>query len=133
MNEQRYDVNHEEMKTLPYIIAVDFDGTLVEDKFPKIGTIKDENWKAMLKARENGAKIILWTCRDGKNLRDAVDFCADYGFEFDAINENIKETQEMFSNDTRKVYANEYWDDKAIMNFSKYALSLTRGDGSEMR
>ena len=133
MNKQRYDVNHEEMKTLPYIIAVDFDGTLVEDNFPKIGAIKEENWKAMLKARENGAKIILWTCRDGKNLRDAVDFCADYGFEFDAINENIKETKEMFSNDTRKVYANEYWDDKAVMSFSNHVLSLTRGDGSEMR
>lgn len=115
---QRNDVSKDEMKKLPYIIAVDFDGTLVEDKFPHIGSVKEYTWNLMTKAREQGAKLILWTCRDGKNLQDAVDFCKKKGFVFDAVNTNAEETKDMFNNDTRKVYANEYWDDKARREFS---------------
>lgn len=107
-------VSKDEMATLPYIIAVDFDGTLVEDRFPKIGALKENVWIDMRRARAAGAKIILWTSRDHENLKDAVEFCRALGFEFDAVNENLKETRDMFNNDTRKVYANEYWDDKAV-------------------
>ena len=101
-------VNKDQMATLPYIIAVDFDGTLVEDKFPEIGKKREIVWSAMKHAREKGAKIILWTSRDHHNLEDAVEYCRQQGFEFDAINENLKECREMFDNDTRKVFANEF-------------------------
>ena len=102
------------MEALPYIIAVDFDGTLVEDEFPNIGEIKPEVWDKVQRAKDGGAKIILWTSRDHENLAEAVLFCKENGLEFDAINENIEEVQTLFNNDTRKVYANEYWDDKAV-------------------
>lgn len=111
-------VSKEEMNTLPYIIAVDFDGTLVEDRFPKIGSPIEKNWELMLKAKEAGAKIILWTSRDGINLKEAVEFCTERGFHFDAINDNLDECKILFNNSTRKVYANEYWDDKAVSRFS---------------
>lgn len=114
-------VSQEEMATLPYIIAVDFDGTLVEDKFPEIGEVRESVWHDLLNARDNGAKIILWTSRDHERLKDAVEFCRDRGLHFDAINENLDECKVMFNNDTRKVYANEYWDDKAI---GKYCYSM---------
>lgn len=114
-------VSKAEMSVLPYIIAVDFDGTLVEDKFPNIGEIKPNVWSDMRRARELGAKIILWTSRDHENLEAAVEFCRQQGFEFDAINENLPECQKLFNNDTRKVFADEYWDDKAI---GKYCLRL---------
>lgn len=117
------NVSKEDMsKALPYIIAVDFDGTLVTDKFPAIGEPIKPVWDKMIEAQKDGCKIVLWTCRDGKNLQDAADFCQVRGFVFDAINENIKEVKNLFDNDTRKVYADEYWDDKAIiMGNGKYA------------
>lgn len=117
----RTKVSKDEMSTLPYIIAVDFDGTLVEDKFPEIGEKRIAVWNDMLRAKANGAKIILWTSRDHQNLEEAVAFCKEQGFEFDAINENLPECQNLFNNDTRKVFADEYWDDKAI---GKYCIRL---------
>ena len=112
------NVSKEQMSTLPYIIAVDFDGTLVEDKFPEIGEPIEKNWELMRKAQYGGAKIILWTSRDNDRLKAAVEFCTERGFHFDAINDNLDECKVLFNNDTRKVYANEYWDDKAVPRFS---------------
>lgn len=112
------NVSKEQMSFLPYIIAVDFDGTLVEDRFPEIGPTIEENWELMRKAKESGAKIILWTSRDGERLEAAVDFCESKGFKFDAVNDNLEECKMLFNNDTRKIYANEYWDDKAVSRFS---------------
>jgi len=113
-------VTHTEMKKLPYIIAVDFDGTIVEDKYPEIGAPIEEMIEAIKYMRKSRSldnreiKLILWTCRDGEQLQTAVDFCrVRLGIVFDAVNTNLDETKSMFDNDTRKVYANEYWDDKA--------------------
>ena len=107
-------VSSQQMAALPYIIAVDFDGTLVEDAFPGIGAPKEDVWADMINAQKAGAKIILWTSRDHENLKEAIEFCAARGFHFDAINQNLDEVQLLFDNDTRKIYANEYWDDKAV-------------------
>ena len=111
------NVSKEQMSKLPYIIAVDFDGTLVEDKFPAIGKPIEKNWELLRKAQQGGAKIILWTSRDHERLDDAVKFCNERELYFDAINENLAECRVLFNNDTRKVYANEYWDDKAVLRF----------------
>ena len=113
-------VSKEQMATLPYIIAVDFDGTLVEDKFPEIGKPREEVWHELFKAQDRGVKIILWTSRDHERLKEAVEFCVGRGLHFDAINSNLDECKVLFNNDTRKVYANEYWDDKAIGYFCDY-------------
>ena len=95
-------------------IAVDFDGTLVVDKFPEIGEPNLEliNW--LINYRNNGGKLILWTSRNGEVLPKAVEFCKSLGLEFDAVNENLKEVQEKWKGDTRKVLADYYLDDKAI-------------------
>ena len=110
-------VSKTQMATLPYIIAVDFDGTLVEDEFPDIGKKRAWVWNELKQAQERGAKLILWTSRDHDRLKDAVEYCAQQGLHFDAINRNLDECQVLFNNDTRKVYANEYWDDKAVAKF----------------
>lgn len=119
------NVSKEQMGTLPYIIAVDFDGTLVEDMFPEIGRPIERTWDLMREAQANGAKIILWTSRDNQRLKEAVEFCTERGFHFDAINSNLDECQILFNNDTRKVYANEYWDDKAVSFFSRTSSFLS--------
>lgn len=111
------------MNKLPYIIAIDFDGTLVEDKFPSIGDINTETWNKAIEAKENGAKLILWTCRNNEALDSAVEFCAKNGLEFDAVNTNLPETQALYGGDTRKVFADEYWDDKGVKEFCTYSYT----------
>lgn len=107
-------VSKTEMNTLPKIVAVDFDGTLVQDKFPEIGDPNYEIFDLCNQLKAQGIRLILWSSRDGQPLWDAVDFCRVRGLEFDAVNENLAEVQQMFNNDTRKVYADLYIDDKAI-------------------
>lgn len=97
------------------IIAVDFDGTLCENKFPEIGEPHTHIIQALLYEQEEGAKLIMWTCRTGDLLKNAVEWCAKQGVQFDAVNENLPEIIESFGGDTRKIFANEYWDDLAVM------------------
>lgn len=98
----------------PYIIAVDFDGTICESRFPDIGPVRQEIVDMAKEAQDGGAKLILWTCRVGDKLEDAVNFCADNGLVFAAVNENLPESIAAFGSDCRKLYADEYWDDKAV-------------------
>lgn len=97
------------------IIAVDFDGTLCENKFPEIGEPRQDIIRAVLIKQKAGAKLILWTCRTGVMLQNAVEWCKEQGLQFDAVNENLPEIIESFGGDTRKIFANEYWDDLAVM------------------
>ena len=57
------------------IIAVDFDGTLVEDKYPEIGAPNGLIFEYLHQLRHQGHKLILWTCRGDADLAAAVDFC----------------------------------------------------------
>lgn len=95
-------------------IAVDFDGTLCEDKFPEIGEAKCDNIELIKDLRENGVKIVLWTCRTGIWLSDAVNWCKERGLEFDSVNENLPEVQERWKGDTRKVMVTYHFDDKNL-------------------
>jgi len=100
------------------IICCDFDGTLTTYKsgqFPSIGKPIHKTIKRLLNEKKNGAKIILWTCRCNEHLDDAVEWCRQLGIEFDAVNANLPEAIVInHGNDPRKVYATEYWDDRAI-------------------
>lgn len=106
-----------------YYIAVGFDGTLVEHRFPNVGRIKN-NVISKLSQHCNdlindgfNPIIILWTCREGKYLDVAKDWCKN----------NLPEIiQPTFYNENpdihrkysicRKIYADEYWDDKSVIN-----------------
>ena len=105
------------------IIAVDFDGTLCENKYPNIGEPNDELINYLKRRRDEGDKIILWTCRDADLLREAVLWCYSHGLIFDAVNENLPEIVESFGSDTRKIFANIYIDDRA-MNCYKIPVFL---------
>lgn len=133
-------VTKKEMDTLPKIVAIDFDGTLVEDHFPDIGSPNLEMFAMCKELREKGIKLILWTSRandsPAKNLDAAVEYCKSQGLEFDSVNENLTEVKKMFGGDTRKVYADLYIDDKSIphtMSPSYWAerlgLTFTLGRG----
>jgi len=65
--------------------------------------------------KQNGAALILWTCRVGGQLGEAVAWCARLGLTFDAVNANLPERIAAYQNDCRKIDADEYWDDKAVV------------------
>ena len=94
------------------IIAVDFDGTLCENEWPEIGEPNEELIWYLRKRQAEGDKLILWTCRVDDMLQRAVEWCYDYGLTFNAVNENLPEIIENFGSDTRKIFANEYIDDR---------------------
>lgn len=101
------------------IYAVDFDGTLCESIYPGIGEPNIELICHLIKRRLQGNKIILWTCREGQRLREAVEWCKSYGLEFDAVNENLPEMILWHGNDCRKIFYDVLIDDKA-KNKPKY-------------
>lgn len=105
------------------IYAVDFDGTLCDSVFPGLGPPNKKLIKHLIKRRKEGNKIILWTCRGGERLDEAVEWCREQGLEFDAINDNIPENYDIhpFNPNPRKVFADVYIDDKAI-NKPKYNI-----------
>lgn len=96
------------------IIAVDFDGTLCENRFPEIGKPNFVLIEGLRELRKAGNKIILWTCRVDHWLEEAVGWCKALGLEFDEVNNNLPEKIEKWGNDTRKIYADIYIDDKAM-------------------
>ena len=95
-------------------IAVDFDGCLCENKWPEIGAPIPETIERMKLEQSQGTKFILWTCREGYLLEAALEWCNERGIIFDAINEPLLELRKYYGNDTRKIFATEYWDDRAV-------------------
>jgi hypothetical protein len=117
------------MRKRPKIIAVDFDGTIVKDKWPDIGKPKRHIIEKIRKEKKRGSIIILNTCRTGKELEKAIIFCKENNIPIDYANRDadwvIKEFTEHGNIDRLikengtdrryiKIYADEYWDDKAI-------------------
>lgn len=96
------------------IYAIDFDGTLCQDKWPDIGEPNMCLINKLIQVQKLGAKLILWTCRHGTYLQDAVDWCKERGLIFDAINDNLPEIVEKYGINVRKVYATYYIDDSSI-------------------
>ena len=95
-------------KKLIPAIAVDFDGTLCADAFPLIGEPNQPLIDFLIKWQEEGNKVILWTCREDGLLWTAVDWCADHGLHFDAVNCNLPERIEYYRNDSRKIGADAF-------------------------
>ena len=94
------------------IYAVDFDGTLCTNEFPDIGAPHPAIIEFIKRRRADGDKIILWTCRSGQSLTSAVAWCSGYGLEFDAVNDNLAENIACYNNNSRKVNADFYIDDR---------------------
>lgn len=98
------------------IIAVDFDGTIVEDALPRIGKPRSFAFETLKALRAERHKLILWTCRQGKSLEEAVAFCQEHGVEFYAINSNYPGEQRKPEN-TPKIVADVYIDDRIVGGF----------------
>ena len=92
-------------------IAIDFDGTIVEDEYPKIGKPKLFAFETLLKLQEKGHRLILWTFRNGITLEKAIQYCKDNGVNFYAINKSFQE-EEFDPNFSRKINADIFIDDR---------------------
>ncbi len=97
-------------------IAIDFDGTIVEHAYPKIGKPIPFAIETLLQLQEDGHRLILWTVRRGDLLQEAVDYCAERGLHFFAENENYRgEMEELPIGDyPRKLKADLFIDDKNL-------------------
>ena len=102
------------------IIAVDFDGTIVEHEYPKIGKPKLFVFETLKALQDKGDQLILWTYRSGKELDEAVEFCKNNGIEFYAVNKNYPE--EVYDDSiSRKILADVYIDDRNIGGFKDWS------------
>jgi len=94
-------------------LAVDFDGTIVENRFPEIGKPMLFAFESLKKLQEEGHRLILWTYRHGEKLDEAVEFCEKNGLKFHAINKSYPE-EEFDDTISRKILADIFIDDRNL-------------------
>lgn len=94
-------------------IAVDFDGTLVENRYPEIGKPILFAFETLLKLQQEGHQLILWTYRSGSKLEEAVKFCENKGIKFYTVNKSYPE-EEYEPGISRKILADLFIDDRNI-------------------
>ena len=95
-------------------IAVDFDGTIVEHKFPEIGKEKPFAIDTLLQLQEEGNRLILWTSREGELLEAAINYCHERGLDFYAVNSNSPRGALFTGKACTKLVADVYIDDRNI-------------------
>lgn len=94
------------------VIAVDFDGTVVEHDYPRLGAPIPFAIDTLLELQKDGHTLILWTVRDGDLLQEAIDYCAKKGLVFYAANKNYPE--EDAATASRKLTADLFIDDRNV-------------------
>jgi len=92
------------------VIAVDFDGTIVEHEYPAIGRPIPFAIETLLQLQKDDHKLILWTVREGQLLQDAIDYCAERGLYFYAENANYRGEEKA----SRKLGADLFIDDRNL-------------------
>ena len=95
--------------------AIDFDGCLTEYSFHDIGLQSDEQKElldVLIKLKEQGHRLILWTSRGEPALQEAIEWCTDHKLEFDDI--NVNPFFDKKSGPSPKIVADYYIDDKAL-------------------
>lgn len=116
------------------IIAVDFDGVLCENQFPEIGPPNYEVVSLVREMMDAGHEVVLWTSRNGQELKNAVKWCDDRGLHFCAVNEpapsNAEAYEGMYEVPTRKIYADVYIDDH---NLEYVGAGRTQGYNNMIR
>jgi hypothetical protein len=97
-------------------IAVDFDGTIVEHRYPAIGEPMLFAFETLKELQKKGFVLILWTFRVGKELDEAVEFCRLNGIEFYAVNKSYPE-EVLDESKSRKIDADIFIDDRNLGGF----------------
>lgn len=119
------------MHTETLNIAVDFDGTIVEDAYPKIGKPIIFAFDTLKKLQAKGHRLILWTYRKGNALDEAVAFCKENGIEFYAVNMSFPE-EKYDPSYSRKINADVFIDDRNIGGMKSWGEIYQEITGSKI-
>ena len=103
------------------ILAIDFDGTIVEDAYPKIGKPLLFAFDTLKQLQQQGHRLILWTYRSGRKLDEAVTFCKENGVEFYAVNKSYPE-EILDDSISRKIHADLFIDDRNFGDLPDWGL-----------
>ena len=98
-----------------YRFTFSYDGTLCYSKWPELDQPNLALIEYLQEWKRNGNKLILWTCRAGKALSKAVEWCREQNFEFDAVNDNLPEIIEFYGHNSRKISCDYYIDDRMLL------------------
>ena len=96
-------------------IAIDFDGTIVQDRYPEIGNERPFATQTIKMLMAEGHQFILWTVREGELLEEAVQWLRDRGIELYAVNKDYPD--EDASKDrhySRKLKVDLFIDDRNV-------------------
>lgn len=110
------------------IIAVDFDGTIVEDRYPKIGKPMPFAIETLQMLQRDGHRLVLWTVRRGQTLEEAVEFCKKHSIEFYAVNQNFEGEE----NSGGKLNADIFVDDRNIGGLPQWGEIYQMISGNSM-
>ena len=99
------------------IIAIDFDGTLCNSQYPALGRPMPGATKVMQELKDAGHYLIIWTCRTGDHLRDAINWLLEHQIPFDRVNDHSPENVAIYGEGGQKIYADVYIDDKNLGGF----------------
>ncbi len=113
------------------LIAVDFDGTIVDDAYPKIGKPMPFAFETLKMLQKDGHRLILWTYRYGRKLQEAVDFCKENGIEFYAVNASYPEEVFDERKASRKLHADMFIDDRNFGGFPGWGEVYHKINGGE--
>lgn len=105
------------------IIAIDFDGTICRGTYPAIAGEQPYAKEVINRLKGDGHYIIIWTCRTGKPLLDAVNWLLQQGIAFDRVNDHNPDNVAQYGDGGNKVYAHCYIDDKNLGGFCGWPIA----------
>lgn len=95
-------------------IAIDFDGTIAEDSFPELGAMKPNADRVIRSIVDHGGQVAIWTCRTGEHVENIKAFLARHEIPYHVFNEPFPEQLAMFPDNSRKIFADVYIDDRCL-------------------
>jgi len=107
------------------IIAIDFDGTIVEHEYPRIGKEIPFAIETLKRLQQEQHMLILWTVREGSLLDEAVEYCRSRGLEFYAVNKNFPEETIDDRRYSRKLQAKMFIDDRNLGGLPDWGVIYT--------
>ena len=103
-------------------IAVDFDGTIVEHRYPEIGREVPFAIDTLKMLSREGHRLILWSVREGRLLDEAVEWCRERGLEFYAVNKDYPEEERNHDHYSRKLKVELFIDDRNVGGLPDWGL-----------
>jgi hypothetical protein len=103
------------MEREPVVVAVDFDGTITQgDSWPEMGPLSQGSKWFINQIIEDGYCVVIFTCREGALAEEAKEFLKLNDIRYMHFNENCSIRKDKYRNDTRKIGADVYIDDRSV-------------------